>query len=432
MMDNEELRLENEESENISAVEQADPKVEIGAEVSTQPIPVYIPAEKVAPEKLAKKKKGWTFIKVLAVALCCSIIAGITGAGSVLIYEKVSDRIVGGKTTIYKSDREPVEVEIVEVESGKLLTPAQIYAANVNATVGIRTSVTTNYWGYQTTGAVAGSGFILTPDGYIATNYHVVEGASSITVTAYNGASYEAMLVGYDPDLDFAVLKVDAKNLQPVVIGNSDTINVGDQIMAIGNPLGELTFSLSEGIVSALNRKITFADGASNAFIQTDCAINPGNSGGAMFNSYGEVVGIATAKYSGSTSDGGTIDNIGFAIPINHILQIVEDVLEKGGATKAYLGVTVTDVNKQFLNFGVPAGAAIYSVEEGGAAEAAGLKSNDIVTAVDDIVIESRDDLTRALAQYRPGDKVVLTVFRSGQTMTLEATLGEAIVVIEY
>lgn len=412
-------------------VESCEP--ECAVEEETQDA-VTVP-ESVAAEPeitVPKRKKGWTGGKVIALTLVCSLLSGILGgAGAILINKYV---INGGKgrTTIYEGVREPMELEIEQVGTDKILTPAQVYAANVKATVGIQTSITTNYWGYQTTGAVAGSGFVLTPDGFVGTNYHVVEGATSITVTMHDGTTYGAYVVGYDAKLDFAVLKMDAEGLQPVVLGNSDQLYVGDEIMTIGNPLGELTFSLSVGVISALDREITVSDGSTNAFIQTDCAINSGNSGGAMFNSHGEVVGIATAKYSGETSSGSYIDNIGFAIPINQARSMIEQLIENGYATKPYLGVTVTDVSSQMQNAGRPKGAVVYSVDENGAAAAAGIRPNDIIVAVNGTVIKGFADLSEQLAKCEVGQTITLSVYRNGQTFTTDAVLGEIIVSTEF
>jgi len=272
----------------------------------------------IQPEK--PKKSGITAGKVVVLAIVCSLLSGAVGAGSVLLWKQDA----GSDDTSYvrKSNRD-TEIELQQVTAGEEMTPAQVYAQNVNSTVGITTSVTTNYWGYQTTSAASGSGFILTEDGYILTNYHVIEGSDSISVSCYNGTSYEATLIGYDAANDIAVLKVDASGLTPVVLGNSDTLNVGDPVVAIGNPLGELTFSLTSGTVSAKDRTITMSTGSTMNLLQTDCAINSGNSGGALFNLYGEVIGITNAKYSSSSSAEASIDNIGFAIPINDVEKMV-------------------------------------------------------------------------------------------------------------
>ena len=295
----------------------------------------------------------------------------------------------------------------------------------INSTVGITTQVTTNYWGYTTQSAASGSGFIYSSDGYILTNFHVIESASSIKVTLYDGTSYDAKLVGYDESNDIAVLKIDAENLTPVTIGDSDNLNVGDSVIAIGNPLGELTFSLTSGAVSALDREVTMSNNVTMNLIQTDCAINSGNSGGALFNLYGEVIGITNAKYSGSSGSGASIDNIGFAIPTNSVRSIVDSIIEKGYVAKPYIGVMVADVSDEAKNYGTPAGAAVASVTEGGPADKAGLQTNDIITAVDGKEISGKSDLSSIIADHAAGDKLTLSVYRQGQTLTLTVEIGE-------
>jgi serine protease Do len=197
--------------------------------------------------------------------------------------------------------------------------------------------------------------------------------------------------------------------------------------MTIGNPLGELTFSLTVGAVSALDRQITFSDGVTNDVFQTDCAINAGNSGGPMFNCYGEVIGVATGRYNGSG-----VDNICFAIPLNIVRPVIEDLIKNGYTTKPYIGVTVTDVSLQMQHAGKPVGALIYSVEEDGAAAAAGIRPNDIVTQINEQPVEGRDDLVRIIAECEVGQTVTLQVYRNGQTFAVDATLGEMIVSVEY
>ena len=236
--------------------------------------------------------------------------------------------------------RENSVIKVVDVPAGELMTPAEVYAANVNSTVGITTSVTTNFWGYQSTSAA--SGFIISDDGYILTNFHVIEESDSISVSMYNGDSYDATLTGYDEGNDIAVLKIEAEGVAPVILGDSDNLNVGDSVVAIGNPLGELTFSLTSGAVSAKDREVAFSNNRSMNLLQTDCAIN---SGGALFNLYGEVIGVANAKYSASSGSSASIDNIGFAISINSIMNIVESVIEKGYISKPYIGISVLDVS---------------------------------------------------------------------------------------
>ncbi len=308
------------------------------------------------------------------------------------------------------------------------LSPREIYANNVNATVGITTSTTVNYFGYATKAAASGSGFIYSEDGYIITNYHVIEDSETVTVATYDGKTYPAEIVGGDESNDIAVLKIDAEGLQTVTLGDSDALFVGDTVLAIGNPLGELTFSLTVGIVSAKDREVTFSSGSTMALIQTDAAINSGNSGGALFNMRGEVVGITNAKYSSSAMSGeASIDNIGFAIPINRVRGIVENIIEFGYIVKPYIGVTVANVSDELQSYGIPQGAAVQSVVEDSPAEEAGLKEKDIVTAANDVEISSSGDLVSFVSSHKPGDEVVLTVFRPGESelLTLNITLGE-------
>lgn len=370
-----------------------------------------------APAPAGGKKKMTVLV---AVGLVLALLMGLLGSA-------IGNSLFGkGSTTIYEGQRESSVIDVAKVDTGKLMTPAEVYAANVNSTVGITTSVTTNFWGFQTTSAASGSGFILTADGYVLTNYHVIESSSSISVTLYDGKSYDATLIGYDESSDIAVLKIDAEGLTPVVLGDSDNLNVGDSVVAIGNPLGELTFSLTSGAVSALNREITLSNSVTMNLIQTDCAINSGNSGGALFNLYGEVIGITNAKYSG-TGTGASIDNIGFAIPINHVRGIVESIIENGYVAKPYIGVSVTDVSEETMGYGLPAGAAVKAVSEDSPAEKAGLQVNDIITAVNGKEISGRTGLSEAVSAASVGDTLTLTVYRQGKTISVDVTVGEQI-----
>ena len=304
------------------------------------------------------------------------------------------------------------------------MSPAEVYAATVNSTVGITTSVTTNIYGYETMAAASGSGFLVTSDGFILTNYHVVENSNSITVTLYDGSSYEAKLIGYDASNDIAVLKIDAEGLSPVTFGNSDELVVGEEVLAIGNPLGELTFSLTRGIISALNRDITLSGGLRMRLIQTDCAINSGNSGGALFNMYGEVVGITNAKYSGSGSQA-SVDNIGFAIPVNAVVNIVEQIMTKGQISTPYLGVSVSNVSGDLTAYGIPAGAHVGEVAEGSPAADAGLLPRDIITSVNGTAISGSGQLSDIVHASAVGDVLVLSVYRQGETLEISVTVGE-------
>lgn len=417
-------------NENHTSVQQ-EPVPPVSTPFSTASSSSYFtPGCDVPPNPVApKKKKGRG--RIVALALCCSLLGGAVGAGgAVLGTHLLTDNAapVSGSTTVLEGLRETSVINTAQIDTSKQMTPAEIYAANVNSTVGITTSITTNFWGYQTTSAASGSGFILTEDGYVLTNYHVIEGASAITVTLYDGTAYAAKLIGYDESNDIAVLKVDAKGLTPVVLGDSDNLNVGDSVVAIGNPLGELTFSLTAGVVSALDREVTLSSNVTMDLIQTDCAINSGNSGGALFNFYGEVIGITNAKYSGSgSSSEASIDNIGFAIPINSVRGIVQSIIEKGYISKPYIGVSVSPVSQEALNYGLPQGAAIMSVTEGAPAEAAGLQVNDIITKVDGTEISSGNELVDIVSASSPGDTLTLTVYRQGETLELTIEIGENI-----
>ena len=378
-----------------------------------------------APKKKQHRGGAW----VVALALCFAILGGAIGGGTVWLLTHNNTTSAGGSssTTIQQGRHENVTVDINEIETGKLMTAAEVYAKNVNSTVGIQTSITsTNLWGQQTTSAASGSGFILTADGYIVTNYHVIQNANSVTVSTYGGASYNAKIVGYDESNDLAVLKIEATGLSPVVLGSSEKLNVGDTVLAIGNPLGELTFSLTTGVVSALNREVTFSGGTVMGLLQTDCAINSGNSGGALFNLYGEVVGITNAKYSGSSSSGASIDNIAFAIPIDSVRAIVESIIEKGYYAKPVIGVSVTDVDENSRQLGIPAGAWVKEVTAGGAAEAAGIQANDVITAINGTEISGVSDLKRILAKASAGDELSLVIWRKNQSLTLTVVVREA------
>lgn len=374
-----------------------------------------------------KKKKGITG-KLIAIGLCCSLAGGILGAGLVWLSGGIAQTVSKNTTHVLQGERSSTVIDVQSIDTSKLMTPAEVYAANVGSTVGITTSVTTNFWGYQTTSAASGSGFILTEDGYILTNHHVIDGSNSISVAMYDGTSYDAELIGYDENNDIAVLKIEATGLTTVVLGDSDNLNVGDEVVAIGNPLGELTFSLTRGVISAKDRQVTMSTGVTMNLLQTDCSINSGNSGGALFNLYGEVIGVTNAKYSnnGSSSEA-SIENIGFAIPMNQVRGIVESIIEKGYFAKPYIGVSVTDVSQETQSYGLPQGAAVKAVAEDSPAMEAGLQVNDIITSVNGTEITGSSDLVSLVGKAVTGDKLVMEVFRQGVTVEITITVGEQI-----
>ncbi len=326
----------------------------------------------------------------------------------------------------YTIEKSQLPTSLSSNDTGKSLSPKEVYAMNVNACVGIATQITTNVWGQVASASASGSGFILTSDGYVVTNNHVVEGATSVTVKLYNGDEYDATIVGTDEMNDVALLKIDATGLQAVTIGDSDQIEVGEEVIAIGNPLGELTFTMTAGVVSALDREIN-TDGKPINMLQTDVAINSGNSGGPLFDMNGNVIGITSAKYSGSTSSGASIEGISFAIPINDALRVVYDLQQYGHVTgRAYLGVTVKDLDSSTgATYGLPTGPMIQSVEAGGCAEKAGLQQGDIIIGFNDAEIASYTDLVAALNKCRAGDTATIKVYRAGAEVEASVTLDE-------
>lgn len=381
----------------------------------TPPVPPRAAAPASAPKqpKRAKKRNGLG-VKVAVLALCCALIGSLAGGaivGAVLHKDNQQPASTSQSVSSSTSHTQAAKVN----SDGSLMTPAQIYDANVPAIVGIANESTSyNVFGQVSETASSGTGFIISSDGEILTNYHVVENATTLTVTTSDGTQYDATVVGYEADSDVALLKIDATDLPTVSLGSSDELGVGDQVAAIGNPLGELTYSLTVGYVSAKDRAVN-TDGSPINMMQIDAAINPGNSGGPLFNMYGEVVGITTAKYSGSTNSGTTIEGIGFAIPINDVLDILDDLRENGTVVdRAYLGIMADTTSTD--------GARIASVEDGSAAAKAGLQAEDVIVAIGDTKITSYTDLSRELKHYRAGDTAEFTVQRSGQTVTVTVT----------
>ena len=306
------------------------------------------------------------------------------------------------------------------------LSPADLYEQNVNSTVGITISgETTSRYGYGRTYQATGSGFIITSDGYILTNYHVISGSKSVTVATYDNKTYDAKVIGYDATNDIAVIKIEAENLTPVTLGDSDMLRVGETVYAIGNPLGELTFSLTHGIVSALSRNVRTEAGTSMSLIQTDCAINSGNSGGALFNTRGEVIGITNAKYSSSGFSEAEIDNIGFAIPINSVKRIVTSIIENGYVLKPYIGLSVSPLSDETASItGIKAGAVVQDVTADAPADKAGIKIHDVIVKVGDTAINDSNDLVQLISKANPGDVMTFYIYRQGQQIQLDVEIG--------
>ena len=381
--------------------------------------------EQPAWEAATKKKKNsiWkkSGVKVTALLLACALVGGGAGFGGAALARSVG---VGGGTAIHQSDRTVQEVTVKKVTGQTLMTPAEVYASTVGSVVSINCSaVSTNIFGQRVESASSGSGFVITQDGYIVTNHHVVASASSVKVTMYDGKEYSAAVVGSDSDYDVAVLKVETTGLQPVTLGNSADVNVGDTVLAIGNPLGELTFSMSQGIVSCCDRAINVSGTPFN-MIQVDASINPGNSGGPLMNLYGEVVGIVSAKYSSYSNT--AVEGLGFAIPIGDVQAVITDIMENGQITsKPSMGITAGTMTRQMATqyqIDKDNGVFVYSVDKGGAGEKAGLRMGDVITKVDSMEITSMEDLTAAKKGHRAGDTVTVIYYRDGQNYSTELT----------
>ncbi len=415
----------------------------------------------VKPEKKAGKIWAAIGVAVLLVGIGCGITAAVVRGMYVQENrdlhlqlesqtQEFEDRIdyvedlLEDQTLRYESRIEDLEEKVEDLErqgqtqqtpnspsSGALevlpegsMTPAQLYKHCVSSVVAITNEAVNDYGKYATAGT--GSGFILTEDGYIVTNHHVIENADRLRVTLSNGLNLDAKLVGSDSINDVAVLKVDVdQDLPAAILGSSDGMRIGDQVVAIGNPLGDLTATATVGYISGKDRPVN-TDGTIIDMLQTDAAINPGNSGGPLFNMYGEVIGITTAKYSGITSSGASIEGIGFAIPMDDVLGLIQDLKEHGRVTGGYLGVEVSSVNPAYAKQNdIPLGAVVKKVTEGSCAEKAGVLAEDIITKLGEHTIENLSDLTRALREMEAGERVELQVYRSGKTLKLKVTLDE-------
>ena len=395
------------------------------------------------PAKPAKQHGAATFWKgVLCAVLIVAMIAGSCYATATYMNQQWQEHLNQANATLAQMQNklDQLQQEIKDnsytgngnsvsgtpnTGADGSLTPGQVYAQNYKAVVAIACSGVGTSNGQTAQFTSAGSGFLITADGYVITNHHVIDGATTIQVKMITGEQYDAKVVGYDAANDMAVLKVEASDLPYVKLGSSKDLIVGDQVVAIGNPLGELTNSLTVGYVSAKDRDIS-TGGALVNMIQTDVAINSGNSGGPLFNMKGEVVGITSAKYSGETSSGASIEGISFAIPIDDVLKKVNDLVQYGYLTGPYLGISVSDTDPTYADyFGIPSGAYVREVTPGYCAEKAGLKSKDVIVSLGGYEVTCMNDLARALEHFNAGDTVEVIVYRAGAQLTLSITLDE-------
>ena len=413
------------------------------ADESTVPPRYYTPPEKPQKEekqRAQKKASGGRAAGIVCAVLAAALLGGFCGAA--FTGSRLNTRIEAVETKLAEREaaeqQAMLEAEEVKADTGggtsdevlfsDVVSPADIYEMATKQVVGIRTEITmTNFFGMTSSGAVSGSGFIISDDGYILTNYHVVEKADKdkldVQVMTYDGTAYNATIVGTEASNDVAVLKIDAEGLSAARFGNSDVIRVGDTVYAVGNPLGELEFSMSTGHVSAKDRVITTQENESINMFQIDAAVNEGNSGGPVYDAGGSVIGIVTAKYSDTGVEG-----LGFAIPINDVKSIADDLINKGYVTgKAFMGVSVeTRYNAMYSQYyGMPLGAYVAEVTSGSAAETAGLQKGDIITAIGEYAVEDYSDLKTALRHFSAFDTTELTVYRAGEELHLSIIFDE-------
>ena len=400
-----------------------------GSTVPPTEVPPQQPAEPEPPKKKKHHVNGGKVARS-AVALVLAAVMGFAGGyvGSQMNGSKVVIQQVAPSSSSSSSGSDSSITSASA--SGSSLTTEQVADLVSPSVVVITTEqVVYSQWSWYGQSQVesgAGSGVIISSDGYILTCDHVVSGASNITVTIGDD-DYTATVVGEDSTSDVAVLKIDANGLTPAVVGDSDTLTVGDNVLAVGNPLGELGGTVTSGIVSALNRSVSIqSSGSVNtmSLIQMDASVSPGNSGGGLFNMNGELVGVVNAKSSDSDAEG-----LGFAIPINDAMKVAQDLLENGYVTgRPYMGITylaVTDAQTA-QQLGVNAyGIYVADVVKGGPADKAGLKVGDRIVSIDGTEVAQKTDLGTIIQQHSAGDTLSITVARGGQMQTVSLTLGE-------
>ena len=380
-----------------------------------------------APQQPPKKEKKHNKVLLRVLAGVGVVALGFGGGiGGAVVASRAG--LTGNQVVVQEVQRDTsTDASNTGSTDGTSMTMQQIAAVASPSVVAITTeqmsSSQTWFGGYYVQSG-AGSGIIISQDGYILTCAHVVSGATSVKVQL-NGSdqSYDATVVGVDSTSDIAVLKIDATGLTPAVIGDSDKLAVGETTVAVGNPLGTLSNTVTQGIVSALNRQVTVEDN-DMTLIQTDTSISPGNSGGGLFNANGELIGVVNAKSSYSEAEG-----IGFAIPINTAMDIAQQLIENGAVARPVLGVSILDIQDSSTaqQYGVSAlGVYVADVTKGGGAEAAGVQRGDRIIAIDDTAVSSTSTVKSYLADKQVGDTVTLQVERGGKVLTLNVTLGNS------
>ena len=347
----------------------------------------------------------------------CAFLSGVIGFSAGTLAAKSQK----GSVVVQSVERRPQNLENIPVTS---INIPSVAALTQNSVVEIRTeSVTNSLFLRQFVTEGAGSGVIISEDGYIVTNNHVIQDARAITVALHDGTTYEAQLIATDSKMDIGVIKIEASGLTPAILGDSDSLSVGEPVVAVGNPLGQLGGTVTDGIVSALDREIILNNERRN-LLQTNAAINPGNSGGGLFNADGELVGIVVAKSSGEDVEG-----LGFAIPINDAKPIIEDLIAQGYVGgRVSLGVTALDLTSPQLaaqyGYKTP-GVYVQSVVENSSAAAGGLQPGDCFVSINGTAIEAISDVTTILNDSSVGDQLEVTVKRDGKIVELTITLQE-------
>lgn len=368
-----------------------------------------------------KEKKYVTRGALVACMILTMILSSLLGAFISGAY--FSKTASNGRTA--RNDSELSSLDLGDA-TGSELTVSQIVDKNADAVVEILMSGTQqNMWGQLQLVQGAGSGVIIKEDGYIATNYHVIQGANKVEVTLHNGKSYTASIVGSDPANDIAVIKIDAKGLTTATVGDSSTVEVGDLAVAIGNPLGQLGGTATTGIISALDRTLD-VEGTSLTLMQTDAAINGGNSGGGLFNSKGELIGIVESKASAVGVEG-----LAFALPINNVAPIINDFIENGGNLKAAdatpaVGVVISDVSEENAQYYGLESAGVYIAQVTGEnAMKAGFQPEDRIVSFNGTKITNSNEFITLVRKCKVGDTVTIVVSRKGQEIEIKTELEE-------
>lgn len=377
------------------------------------------PAHARTAEKAAREKKYVTKGVLVAFMIATMIVSALIGAVAGATFSKM-----GTTVRAERNDSKLSQLNLSDA-TGSELTVAEIVEKNENSVVEIVVSGTAeNMWGQLQLTQGAGSGVIVRKDGYIATNYHVIQGASKVEVTLHDGTVYNAKIIGSDPENDIAVIKVDADDLIPVEIGDSSKVVVGDLAVAIGNPLGQLGGTATSGIISALDRTLTI-EGTTLTLLQTDAAINGGNSGGGLFNGRGELIGIVESKASAVGVEG-----LAFALPVNPIAEIINDMIETGNspdkkATPA-VGIVISDVSENNAEYYGLEEAGVYIAQVTGAnAQKAGFQEKDRIVSLDGKEIKESSEFISLVRKHNVGDTVTIVVSRNGQQIEIKTELEE-------